>query len=110
MTPTVYAILKALCDGKQPGDRVFTRDDGSPVLSFRKTWGRVTAAAGVPDLLFHDLRRTGARNMRDLGIPEGVIMQIAGWKTRSVFNRYAMVSRSDLDYYAENGRAREATS
>jgi hypothetical protein len=34
--------------------------------------------------------------MRRAGIAEGVIMKIGGWRTRSVFERYAIVSRSDM--------------
>jgi hypothetical protein len=30
------------------------------------------------------------------GVAEGVIMKIGGWKTRSVFERYAIVSQSDI--------------
>ena len=50
-----------------------------------------------PELLFHDLRRTGARNLRRAGVAEGVIMKIGGWRTRSVFERYAIVSRTDME-------------
>ena len=46
-------------------------------------------------MLFHDLRRTGARNLRRAGVGEGIIMKIGGWRT-SVFERYAIVSRSDM--------------
>jgi hypothetical protein len=37
-----------------------------------------------------------ARNLRRAGIAEGVIMKIAGWRTRSVFERYAIVSQTDI--------------
>ena len=37
-----------------------------------------------------------ARNFRRAGVAEGVIMRIGGWKTPSVFDRYAIVSQSDV--------------
>ena len=96
MTQNVYALLSACVSGKQPDDFVFTRPDGKPVLSFKKTWRNACVAAGVPNLLFHDLRRTAARNLRRAGVAEGVIMKIGGWRTRSVFERYAIVSQTDI--------------
>ncbi len=96
MTDAVHNLLSALADGKVADHHVFTRENGKRVRDFRGTWKNACAHAGVPDLLFHDLRRTGARNMRRAGIAEGVIMKIGGWRTRSVFERYAIVSRSDM--------------
>ena len=53
-------------------------------------------SVGVSSLLFRDPRRTAARNLRRAGVAEGVIMKIGGWRTRSVFERYAIVAQSDI--------------
>ena len=58
-----------------------------PVKDFRGAWESVTNAAGVPGLLVHDLRRTGARNLRRAGVDRDTVMRIGGWKTDSVFRR-----------------------
>ena len=50
-------------------DAVFHRD-GVPIKEFRFTWRKACAAAGVPELKFHDLRRTAVRNMRRDGVPK----------------------------------------
>lgn len=97
MTDSVHKLLSALVHGKSTDDFVFTRANGKPVRDFRDMWQNACAHAGVPELLFHDLRRTGARNLRRAGVAEGIIMKIGGWRTRSVFERYAIVSRSDMN-------------
>ena len=96
MTATVYELLSSLVRDRGQDEYVFLRDDGKPVVDFRGTWAAVCEQAGVPDLLFHDLRRTAVRNMVRAGIPERVAMMISGHKTRSVFDRYNIVSPTDL--------------
>jgi integrase len=97
MTQAIHDLFELCIEGKAPEDFLFTRPNGKRVRDFRDAWDKARTAAGVPALLFHDLRRTAARNFRRAGIAEGVIMKIGGWKTRSVFERYAIVSHTDIE-------------
>jgi len=70
--------------------------DGRVIRDFRATWAAACAAVGLPRLLFHDLRRSGACNYRRAGVTEDVIQRIGGWKTKSMFARYNVVDERDL--------------
>lgn len=74
---------------------VFHRD-GHPIKDFRKAWRNAYKAAGVPDRIPHDFRRTAVRNLERAGVPRSVAMKLTGHKTESVYRRYAIVSESDL--------------
>jgi integrase len=63
---------------------------------FVKAWRRACRESGCPGRLKHDLRRTAARNMVHLGVSERVVMTVMGHKTRSMLDRYHIVSPSDL--------------
>jgi hypothetical protein len=118
----VHAVLSMCVEGKEPGDQVFTREDGKLIGDCRKTWYKMCCNVGLGrmacrvcdrtvtgdncecgrsslhyvGLLIHDLRRTKCRNLRRLGVDEKTIMKIGGWKTRSVFDRYNIVNERDL--------------
>lgn len=75
---------------------VWCWDEGSPIRDFRGSWRSACRAVGVPGRVPHDFRRSAIRNMVKRGVPERVAMQLAGHRTRSIFDRYAIVSEGDL--------------
>lgn len=76
---------------------------GNRIKDFRGAWAEASKRAGLwddesgkPRFRFHDLRRSAVRNLVKAGASEQLIMRIGGWKTPSVFRRYAIVTESDL--------------
>lgn len=103
---------------------IFHRN-GQPIGEFRKSWATACVAAGLGAFecskcgeppkdgertkcrrckrqrtysgrIFHDFRRSAARNLIRAGVNEKVCMKLLGHKTRSIFDRYHIADETDL--------------
>ena len=67
--------------------RVYEPPDG-PIKSHYHAWKRACARAGITDLVLHDYRRTGCRNLTKAGVSPVAAMCITGHRTTAMFERY----------------------
>jgi integrase len=116
----VEELLRAAVAEMKPKGSVFTREDGKPIKDFRGAWRNLCVRAGTGrweyrqcgaaiarvkcecggvrkyvGLIPHSFQRSAAKAARCAGVSESVIMAMGGWKTPSMFRRYAIVSSAD---------------
>jgi integrase len=91
--------------------------NGKPIGSFRKAWKTACVAVGLgrfindkgkkkyEGIIVHDLRWFCVRHLVQAGVGEKLAMQLTGHRTRSVFDRYNIVSDADLHEASERQQA-----
>jgi integrase len=92
--------------------------NGRPIGSFQKAWETACAAAGLgrfikdekgskkyEGIIVHDLRRSWVRYLIQVGVGESWRCSSLGHNTRSVFDRYNIVSDADLQEVSERQQA-----
>lgn len=71
--------------------------NGRPIGRHYKAWKKAWKLAGRPAKLLHDTRRSAVRNMINAGVPERHAMQVTGHTSRSVFDRYTIVTTAQTE-------------
>jgi integrase len=70
--------------------------DGKRMASPKRAWANACKRAGFENLLFHDMRRSSNKNMRDSGVSQPVRMKLLGHKTPSMDIRYGITDLNDV--------------
>ena len=71
--------------------RITVFDPTHPVGGWRTAWRTLTRKAGLPGLRFHDLRHTAISALGEAGVPDRVIMDIAGHVSPRMLRRYSHI-------------------
>ena len=103
MTPQLRAALEAQRATTETTQRkygiiipfVFHRA-GRTIKSFYKAWKTACKAAGCPDRIVHDFRRTAVRNLERAGVPRSTAMRMVGHRTMEIYDRYAITDHAML--------------
>jgi len=74
---------------------------GQPIKNFQAARRTAYKKAKLSGKVFHDLRRSGVRNLVWSGVLETVTMRISGQKIRSIFQRYNITNEDDLKQAAQ---------
>jgi integrase len=95
--PLVGAALRVIERRWQAasGPWVFHRR-GQRIVDFRRAWDSATRAAGCLGLHVHGFRRGFARHQMLAGVPQPITMALAGWRTDSIYRRYAIVDEVSM--------------
>jgi integrase len=103
--PHLAPVREYLAEQRAARAKQFIKSDDEVVFdstNYRPEWAKACAKAGhgtwenrrrgEGNFRIHDLRASAAVNLLDAGVPESTVMQIGGWKTRAMLDRYAKLT------------------
>jgi integrase len=68
-----------------------TYDPAQPQLTWRTAWRKLTRAAGLPGLRFHDLRHTAVTKLGEAGVAEATMKAIVGHLSVRMLEHYSHI-------------------
>lgn len=98
LSAVAWQVIAECHQQSKSQENVFVSPAGNPWVENFKTraWDKACKRANLEGVTFHDLRHTFASWMLQKGVPEHVVMELGGWKTRDAFKIYARFSSESL--------------
>jgi integrase len=103
LTPELLVILRAQVERTRELELATGRiipwlfhRNGRPIKDYRAVWKAACRAAGTPERIPHDFRRTAVRNLERAGVSQSAAMKLTGHLTAEVYRRYAIVDEDML--------------
>ena len=99
ISPLVFCFDEPVKRGSREyhraGDPLFGKGEHGLHTMLRAHLKAACTKAALPPLLFHDFRRSAARNLERAAVPRSVARMIGGWSDR-IYSRYAIGAESEL--------------
>lgn len=102
--PEMMEALKQAFESRDPACPYIFQYRGKRLRDYREGWDAARIAAGYPEALFHDTRRTAIRNMERANVRRSDARQISGHRTESVYIRYDIANEQGAFEAAERLR------
>ncbi len=87
-TESDHYLFPARVRRGRPGRTSSGYDPTCPAKGWRTAWRKLTRAAELPGLRFHDLRHHSITRLGEAGVPEQTLMAIAGHLSRRMLEHY----------------------
>jgi len=105
LNQTAINVLTELAKANDGGHLFINQRTGKRYTNINKTWHRIRAEAGLPNLRLHDLRHQYASHLVNSGRSLYEVQQILGHSDPMVTQRYAHLSTRALQEAAESASA-----
>jgi len=93
--PLNETMKKLLLEIERRSDYVFLGTRGEPLKSVRRPIATAIKRAGIEKAIFHDFRHSWASWMSEAGVDPYTIMEIGGWSSLKILERYLHRTRSE---------------
>jgi integrase len=98
----MQGFTKWMWETRNPSCPYMFQRRGKQIRDFRAAFKAACERVGVPDVLFHDQRRTAVTNMIRSGVAEKDAMAVSGHLDGSMLDRYMIVKEQDVKRVASH--------